>query len=201
MAARHSRYREPPVALPADARGRTSSTTPLRARPEITGTFRHIVAEGERLDQIAYGYYQEPTIWWRICDANPEFLSPLSLLGQESVSTTRFPARGTETGPAPDWTKVKRALTEIVGVEYVGVQEDVEYVTVMQTVDVAPLGPREVPIVKERFRRSLVVRYNCTTASADAIVAAIKAAGHKLEAPVETGRVGREIVIPPLGAI
>ena len=33
--------------------------------------------QGDRLDQLAYTYYGQPRKWWRICDANPEFLSPL----------------------------------------------------------------------------------------------------------------------------
>ena len=100
---RQSRYREPPVALAPDARGRTPATDTLRARPDVTGTFRHVVAEGERLDQIAYRYYEEPTSWWRICDANPEFLSPLALLGQESGHPTRFPIRA---APRPGRTPI-----------------------------------------------------------------------------------------------
>jgi hypothetical protein len=30
----------------------------------------HILSQGERLDHIAYNYYQDPERFWRICDAN-----------------------------------------------------------------------------------------------------------------------------------
>jgi hypothetical protein len=34
----------------------------------------HQVAVGERIDTIAYTYYTDATLWWRIADANPEVL-------------------------------------------------------------------------------------------------------------------------------
>jgi len=30
----------------------------------------HVLIQGERLDHIAYNYYQDPERFWRICDAN-----------------------------------------------------------------------------------------------------------------------------------
>lgn len=203
MDQRQSRYREPPVALAPDARGRTPATTPLRARSDATGSFRHVVAEGERLDHIAYHYYEEPTSWWRICDANPEFLSPLALLGQESVTAARFPIRPTVAGPPPDWAELKQELAAdpaLSGVEDIAVDEEVHYVTVVRTVTIAPLGERRVPVVEERFRRSLVIRFNNTSTSLDAILRAIKATGLAVDPPVDIGQLGREIVIPPTGA-
>ena len=32
--------------------------------------FGHRVAQGDRLDLIAYRFYQDPEQFWRICDAN-----------------------------------------------------------------------------------------------------------------------------------
>ena len=34
----------------------------------------HQVSEGDRLDNLAYQYYGDPTVWWRIADANPDVL-------------------------------------------------------------------------------------------------------------------------------
>lgn len=201
MAPRHSRYREPAVALTADARGRTPATTPLRTRSPLAGSFPHVVAQGERLDQIAYRYYGEPTVWWRICDANPQFLSPLALLGQEPIRAVRFPLR--EDGPTtePDWMTVKRVLAGIVGVEDVEVREEVDYVTVVREVGGAPHGPTPTRVVEERFRRAVTVRYNRTATSPEALRAAITSTGLSVDGPVDTGQLGRHIVIPPLGAV
>ena len=34
--------------------------------------WQHTYVEGERLDQIAYQYYQRPQYWWIIPEYNPE---------------------------------------------------------------------------------------------------------------------------------
>lgn len=37
---------------------------------ETPAQMGHRVYQGERLDQIAHRYYQDPERFWRICDAN-----------------------------------------------------------------------------------------------------------------------------------
>jgi len=39
-----------------------------------TGVIEHVVKAGERLDLLAGHYYNDNRLWWRIVDANPEFL-------------------------------------------------------------------------------------------------------------------------------
>jgi len=48
----------------------------LRPRPigPATGAIEHVVTVGDRLDLLAYHYYNDDRLWWRIVDANPEFL-------------------------------------------------------------------------------------------------------------------------------
>lgn len=210
MDRRPSRYHEPAVALPPDARGRTPATAPLRVLPAITGSFRHVVAEGERLDHLAYQYYEEPTSWWQFCDANPEFLSPLALLGQESVGTVRIPIRDPGTGTPTDWATlwatVKRRLAAdpaLAGIEDVSVDEDIRYVSVRTAVADAALTAPHTAVVEERVQHALVVRFNCTTTALEAVLAAVKVvtgpAGLIVGPPVDIGQLGCEIVIPPLG--
>ena len=81
MFSKISRYRKVPDVTAPDARDGCWPPRTLRLLPEVTGSFRHTVDAGDRLDQLAYTYYGQPLQWWRICDANPEFLSPLALLG------------------------------------------------------------------------------------------------------------------------
>ncbi len=38
----------------------------------------HIVAQGDRLDNLAAAYYGDPELYWRLCDAN-EAMSPDAL--------------------------------------------------------------------------------------------------------------------------
>ena len=93
MFSRISRYRTLPDIVTTDADGRTLVSKTLRPLPQAPGTFRHTVEEADRLDHLAYKYYQEPRKWWRISDANPEFLSPQALLGKEPIVTDRFLVR------------------------------------------------------------------------------------------------------------
>ena len=39
-----------------------------------TGVIEHVIKTGERLDLLAGNYYNDDRLWWRIVDANPEFL-------------------------------------------------------------------------------------------------------------------------------
>lgn len=200
MAHRYSRYRTSAVPPAPDARGRVSAATDLRALPATPGRFRHVVSEGERLDQLAYKYYEEPLLWWHICDANPEFLSPLALLGQEPVVTTRFPLGASPGGNSPDWPKLIRALFGLAGVEDVAIEETVEYLTTIEPVEIGPRAVRKVPITQERFKRTLLVTYNNRATAAETLIEAIRAAGLEIGPPVEVGQLGRQIVIPPVRA-
>jgi nucleoid-associated protein YgaU len=39
-----------------------------------TGVIEHVVKAGDRLDLLAGHYYNDDRLWWRIVDANPDFL-------------------------------------------------------------------------------------------------------------------------------
>src|SRR5262249_55961779 len=116
MFSKLSRYRKLPDVTAPDPRGRTLASKDLRLLPEVTGTFRHTVDGGDRLDQLAYKYYSQPLFWWNICDANPGFLSPLSLLGKDPVVTTRFPVVAAVSA-APAWAALFAAMNATSGVE------------------------------------------------------------------------------------
>jgi hypothetical protein len=136
-----SRYRKLPDVVTTDAKGRTLASKALRLLPSVSGTFRHTVEDGDRLDHVAYKYYRQPTKWWRITDANPEFLSPQELLGKEPVVTDRFPVAFN--GPQPPWAALTRSLTERVGVETVRIVEVVQLVPALRTVEIKPLRCRQ----------------------------------------------------------
>lgn len=56
----------------------------LRAR-EITlaaGVIEHEVRANDRLDQLARNYYNDDRLWWRIVDANPQFVFGPDMLGE-----------------------------------------------------------------------------------------------------------------------
>ncbi len=57
----------------------------IRARiiPVTDGAVEHVVTDGDRLDLLARHYYNNDRLWWRIVDANPEFVFSGFLLGIE----------------------------------------------------------------------------------------------------------------------
>ncbi|HEU0128641.1 MAG TPA: hypothetical protein VFQ48_08570 [Pseudonocardiaceae bacterium] len=189
MFSKLSRYRRvPDVAVP-DAQGRVLAAKDIRPLPEVTGTFTHIVDAGDRLDQLAFTYYGQPLQYWHICDANPQFLSPLALLDKEPVVTTRFPL----TAPAgsPPWAALLEALSAAVGVQDVTVVEDVALVSQQQAV-----GGQQVTVTVERFTRAVLVTYNRINIDAPAVAEVITKAGFGVGPPADGGQLGHQIIIP-----
>lgn len=90
MFAKNSRYARLPESSPVDARGDRLRGKDLRRIPFSAGTFLHAVQNRDRLDLLAMKYYGEPTKWWQICDANPQFEFPLDLLERLPVREEVF---------------------------------------------------------------------------------------------------------------
>ncbi len=61
----------------------------VRAREigAATGVVEHTLSAGDRLDLLARHYYNDDRLWWRIVDANPEFLNGADLLASELEGT------------------------------------------------------------------------------------------------------------------
>ncbi len=79
MFLKNSRYQEArPFA--ADEDGREISGVRPRPIGPATGVIEHVIQEGDRLDLLARHYYNDDRLWWRILDANPEFVSGDDLL-------------------------------------------------------------------------------------------------------------------------
>ncbi|WP_203917808.1 hypothetical protein [Rugosimonospora africana] len=190
MANALSRYRKVPDVTATDAAGRTLPSKDIRPLPAVTGTFTHTVDSGDRLDQLAFTYYNQPLQYWHICDANPQFLSPLALLSKEPVQVTRFPV--SVPADPPPWAAVRSALNDLVGVEDVTVVEDVALVPRRQTV-----GGQQVTVTVESVSRSVLVRYNRLNVDAPALAAAMTTAGLTVGPWADGGQLGQPIVIPP----
>lgn len=177
MHPRDSRYRSQDEVLRSDASGRDLVTTGLRRPPDREGALRHLVEEGDRLDHLGQRYYRRPHRWWEICDANPQALSPLRLLGQDPVSTLRIlvlEARPPD--PPLAWHAVVQDLRDRAGVEQVAVE----------TQDVPePAG-------------LITVRFNHLSVAATALIDAVAAQGlDPARAAVLSGAAGTSIAVPP----
>jgi hypothetical protein len=191
MFSKISRYWKVPDAVMNDTAGRSVVSKTIRLRPDVRGTFFHTIAAGDRLDHLAYKYYKEPTGWWRICDANPEFRSPQALIGQEPAVTTYFPLVFRGEG-LPPWCDLRNSLMELVGVEQVAIVDDIYLVPT----DMEFAG-EEVTVESERFERALIITYNRMNIDAKALLEAMASAGFTAGDPNEVGRTGKKILIPP----
>lgn len=187
-----SRYYKLPDEVTADASGRTLRSKSLRLLPPVAGRFLHRVEAGDRLDHLAFKYYRQPQKWWRICDGNPDFLSPLDLVGDEPVVTDRFPLTLIDQSSPPPWAALRREVMRLLGVVDLQILEAAELVERLHTV-----GGDEVPVFADAFQRAALVIYNPRNVGIAALVAAMETAGFSAGAPVRTGRVGKAIVIPP----
>lgn len=177
MATKNSRYRTDPGVVGPDARGRITLAHDMRPLPAVTGTFRHVLADGDRVDQLADRYYGDPMAWWQICDANSDFLSPWELFGQEPVITVVFAV----THRADQrwerlWHKLFDTLSPLPGVERITVEDS---------------GDDRPP------RHRIAVTYN-RFATPGPLNRTITAAGVTVEDTFPVSRVGKQIVIPPV---
>lgn len=192
MFSKISRYRKLQDVVTTDHKGRDLESKTLRLLPEASGTFLHTVDESDRLDHLAFKYYKQPRKWWRICDANPEFMSPQALLGKEQIVTTRFSLTFDGNGTQPTWSVLLRSLTEIVGVEDIRITEEVKLVEEVQTTD-----GEQVTVHAEQFDRSVIVVYNGKNVGSGELADVIASAGFEVGQTENIGRVGKQIVVPP----
>ncbi len=193
MFSKRSRYRKLDDVVTADAEGRSAQSKALRLLPEVSGTFLHTVEEPDRLDHLAYKYYKQPQKWWRICDANPEFMLPQALLGKDPVKTTRFPLTVDEETPEPFWVGLLSAVQKTVGVERAQLaKEETALVDRVRSV-----GLNEVTVKVPEYRYVLIVRHNVMNVDEEALAAQISGLSFTVGPPESVGRVGKQIIIPP----
>lgn len=190
MFSKTSRYWAVPDITVPDSQGRVLPAKDIRLLPTVTGTFQHLVSQGDRLDQLAYTYYGQPLNWWHISDANPGIESPLALLGDDPVTTIRLPV--TSATGAPSLAALLRDLGALTGVEQVTIEDDVQYVAQVQQV-----GGKDVTVTAEVGVSAVVVTFNSLITSADAINGAITGAAFQPGPAELIGQVGQHIIIPP----
>lgn len=192
MFSKISRYRKLPDVVTSDAQGRRLASRELRLLPQVTGVFRHTVTASDRLDHLAYQYYKQPSKWWLICDANPAFLSPTALLGQETIVTARFSVTVSGGDSNPPWAKLFDQLRALHGVEDIHAAEEVTQVPQQQTVD-----GQQVTIWVDHYQRAVLVTYNRLLVEIATLVSAMLAAGFTPLHPTVIDQLGQPIVIPP----
>ncbi len=192
MFSKISRYRKLADEVAIDARGLELASKSIRLLPEVSGKFQHTVEEVDRLDHLAFKYYKQPRNWWRICDANPEFLSPQALLGKEPLITQRFPLSFRMDVKNPPWAGLLTQLRAIVGVEEVQLELGTKFVPKTEDID-----DERVTFITEELQRVVVITYNRMNTGVAELSELMSDAGFEVSEPETTGRVGKKIVIPP----
>jgi hypothetical protein len=180
MYTRDSRYRQVSEVSRRDPSERTLLVTDFRTGRSAEGTFRHTVDTNDRLDQLAQQYYGKPRKWWLIGDANPEFASPLALLGHDPIRGVQLVMEG----PVADrpWWRLLSSLRALPGVE------DVRF-----EVEPQVLGGVVVDSAV------LTVRFNEATVTVGAITDTVTGAGFDTAGQQTLERAGKRITIPPEG--
>ncbi len=191
MFSKKSRYLRLPDMVAIDDRGTSRTVKSVRLLADVTGTFLHTVEEVDRLDHLAYKYYRRPARWWRICDANPEFMSPQAMLGKEPEGTMRVPVTYHGEGALP-WHELLKNLSGRVGIEKVEIEDDVRLVERETEHDGG-----NVTYTGGHFERAVVVTFNRLNISRKSILHEIRNAGFNTGDAQEIGRVGKRIIIPP----
>jgi hypothetical protein len=194
MFSKGSRYRSLPDVVTTDSRGRSLRSRAIRLLPEVEGSFRHTVDEGDRLDHLAYRYYKQPRKWWRICDANPGVMSPLALLGKERLVSHRFPLSWDDGDGQPPWAELRQQLQARVGVVDLQLVEEVKLIPIPE---VPEAGQEPVTVIRETCHRAVIVVHNDLNVSATELTGVIESTGFEADKPELVGRVGKSIVIPP----
>jgi len=113
MFSRQSRYYRLPSLVSQDSRGINRESKALRVGGEVNGKFIHHLESDDRLDKLAYKFYRNSKQWWRICDANPEFQSPLKLLGQHPDKMALLEIEWM--GYLPPWQSLLKSVQRQVG--------------------------------------------------------------------------------------
>lgn len=81
MLTKKSRYRYAKAFKPLTDGTQVFSGIRAREIGAASGVIEHEVQAGQRLDQLARHYYNDDRLWWRIVDANPQFLLGLDMMG------------------------------------------------------------------------------------------------------------------------
>jgi hypothetical protein len=191
MFSKISRYRKLPDIITVDAKGRTLASKPARLLPKVTGKFLHVIEEKDRVDHLAFKYYRQPCKWWRICDANSDFISPQALLGKEPIVTDHFPLIYDDSNSQPPWADLIKQLSLVVGVENFQIIDDLQILPDKQVT-----SDKEAVYVKN-FQRAVVVTYNQMNVNTTTLADKIKAVGFKITEQQTIGRTGKSIIIPP----
>ena len=83
MFQKNSRYAKARLFTSTDEAANLFAGIRPRRIQQASGVIEHTLKAGDRLDLLARHYYNDDRLWWRIVDANPEFLYGGDLVAEE----------------------------------------------------------------------------------------------------------------------
>ncbi|MDF2177353.1 hypothetical protein P2G88_03725 [Aliiglaciecola sp. CAU 1673] len=83
MLSKKSRYQNTPLFSPLEDGSNVFQGLRARTIGPSNAVVEHEVESSNRLDQLATHYYNQDRLWWRIADANPQFVYAPNMLGTE----------------------------------------------------------------------------------------------------------------------
>jgi len=188
MFSKISRYNKLNDLVVSDYKGKERVSKGVRIIGDVEGVALHTVEDGERLDHLGYKYYRQSRHWWRICDANSDYHSPVEMLGQTTLQQCVFSITGDDyTYPYP-WPALIKLLVGIHGVGKVLPVERAE----MEVISDEPKCGRE------KFQREVNVYYNEHLVMHWDIAEIMRDNGYNIDAPRLVTQVGKQIAIPTL---
>jgi hypothetical protein len=189
MYGRDSRYRTTAPVVRVDPAGRRLTVDDIRVRLRRSGRFRHTLDGHDRLDHLGLRYYDSAHRWWLIADANPEFVSPLALLGADPFRRVRLYLDG-RSAEAP--SALLAALRDAYGVD------DARFVH--------PVSDQDPDPGQHPSRGAIEVSFNQAVTDAVTVESVLRTAEMPPHTPppperpptqVLGGRDGARIVVPP----
>lgn len=122
MFSKRSRYYRLNDTVHPDHNGVERNCKALRKLPDVDGRFLHTLEASDRLDHLAYKYYRQSLHWWRICDANPGFKTPLALLDKTPGIELKLAFH--RDGDSPPLSELYGRLEQLAGVEFIDKSEN-----------------------------------------------------------------------------
>ena len=98
--ARISRYETTPPFRAAPGEALAFAGLRPRVPGPATAVLEHRLKATDRLDTLALHYFNDPRLWWRILDANPEVLCGADLADPQLVGTVILIPAAEEPGGA-----------------------------------------------------------------------------------------------------
>ncbi|MCL4706186.1 hypothetical protein KJ068_13545 [bacterium] len=154
--------------IPAGTQIRVVECKSLRLIPDRSGEFTHQVLQSDRPDILASKYYEDPTKWWLIADANPQWPLPTEMINSDPVARLSFSLKLNDAPLDEVWLALQRALATAAGILSFAIDRDAGEIDCL--VNQAIMSAEEISELLQAAGFALLARPERRPQSATAIV-------------------------------